>query len=157
MEVLGLDEDGLIVSCPNCLQKNRLAYSKLDQTNRCGKCKHDLPKVAEVINLSAAEDFNSLISRSPLPVLVDFWASWCGPCKMAAPEFAKAASNSAGSALFAKVSTEELPEVAQRFSVSSIPCFVLFVDGVEVNRMLGARPARDMVEFIRKFASSAHA
>ena len=95
-------------------------------------------------------EFESLVSQSKLPVLVDFWADWCGPCKMVAPELEKVAAQAAGRILVAKVNTEDLQQTAARFGIASIPTMALMRDGREVNRISGARPARDILQFVEQ-------
>ena len=94
--------------------------------------------------------FDALISRSKLPVLVDFWAPWCGPCKMVAPEFRKVAQETAGQFVLAKVNTEEVPSLAARFRVTAIPTMTLFRNGLEVARQAGAMPAPQIRKFIEQ-------
>ena len=94
--------------------------------------------------------FASLISRSAIPVLVDFWAAWCGPCKMVAPELVKVAGAGAGRWLVTKVNTEEVPELAAQFQIQSIPTLVLFRDGREVRRQSGAMPAAAILQFLEQ-------
>ena len=147
---LTLDEKGILVSCPSCGQRNRLQYRTLDKEAQCGNCKTRLPQPAETIHVGSDTAFENLVSQSKLPVLVDFWAEWCGPCKMVAPELEKVAAQAAGRLLVAKVNTEELQQTAARFSIASIPTMTLMRDGREVNRISGARPARDILAFVEQ-------
>ena len=94
--------------------------------------------------------FDSLIARSALPVLVDFWAPWCGPCKMMAPELAKVAADGAGRWLIAKVNTDELPDVGARFGIRAIPTLILFKGGREAARQSGALPAPSILQFLQQ-------
>ena len=136
--------------CPQCGQRNRLKFQGLTKTFRCGKCHNELPLPAEPVDVRSDAVFDSLITRSPLPVLVDFWAPWCGPCKMVAPEIHKVAAESAGRLVVAKINTEEVPSLAQRFRITAIPTMALFKNGLEVARQQGAMPAPG----IRKFVAS---
>jgi thioredoxin 2 len=147
---LQLDEKGILVSCSSCGQRNRLQYRTLDKKVQCGNCKTLLPHPAETIHVGTDRDFERLVSQSRLPVLVDFWAEWCGPCKMVAPELEKVAAQTAGRILVAKVNTEELQRTAARFSIASIPTMTLMRDGLEVNRISGAHPARDILTFVEQ-------
>lgn len=149
-DTLESGERGLLLTCPHCGKRNRMSYERLGQVFRCGQCHTELPKPGESIELDNQEVFNALISRSALPVLVDFWAPWCGPCKMVAPELAKIAQEGAGRWLVAKVNTERLPSLAQRFRVSSIPTLALFRGGREVARQAGALPASAIRQFIHQ-------
>ena len=140
------------MSCPSCGQRNRLQYRTLDKESQCGNCKTRLPHPNETIYVASDKEFERLVSQSPLPVLVDFWAEWCGPCKMVAPELEKVAAQASGKVLVAKVNTEELHRTAARFSIASIPTMTLMREGLEVNRISGARPARDILAFVEQNA-----
>jgi thioredoxin 2 len=150
MSALQLDSRGVIVSCPQCGQPNRLAYERVNQTPRCAKCGTTLPAPAEPIVIDSDESFHALTTRAALPVLVDFWAEWCGPCKMVAPEVAKVATLGAGRWLVAKLNTEEVPGPAQQFRVTSIPLFILFGGGREIARQAGAMPAAALRQFVEQ-------
>ena len=150
MNSIHLDDRGLLVTCPKCGQRNRLKYDKLGQTGRCGKCGNALHAPAEPIDVENDLAFDALTSRSPLPVLVDFWAPWCGPCKMVAPELNKIAREGAGKWLVAKVNTEKAQSLARRFRINAIPTMALFKSGLEVTRQVGAMAAPAIRKFLEQ-------
>ncbi|HTO02705.1 MAG TPA: thioredoxin [Opitutus sp.] len=150
MNAIELDDRGVIVVCPNCRQRNRIAYGRLNQVPNCAKCRLPLQVPGEPINVVDEVSFEALTTRSALPVLVDFWAPWCGPCKMVAPEVAKIAAEGAGQWIVAKLNTEDLPAPAQNFRISAIPLMVLFKDGREVARQAGAMPAQGIRQFLQQ-------
>ncbi|PIN86555.1 thioredoxin [Candidatus Woesearchaeota archaeon CG10_big_fil_rev_8_21_14_0_10_44_13] len=72
--------------------------------------------------------------------IVDFWAEWCGPCKMLGPVFEQLSKDYKGKLNFFKVNTEEASDIAERFSVMSIPCLIVMKDGQEMGRVVGYMP-----------------
>src|SRR5260221_6820159 len=148
MSVLETDDRGILVACAPCGQKNRLAYDHLNVVQRCGRCKQELPSLAAPMEVASAADFDRLVAKASLPVVVDFWAPWCGPCRMVAPELAKVAARQAGRLVVVKVNTDALPELGNRFGIRSIPTMSVFAGGKEVSRTTGARPAADIEAFV---------
>jgi thioredoxin 2 len=140
----------VIQPCPACGQKNRTIYERLGETGQCGRCKGELAPPAAPVEVRHEADFYSLVGDSPLPVLVDFWAPWCGPCRQVAPELVRVAQRQAGKLLVAKVNTEQLPTLATQHHIRSIPTMSVFVQGREVNRTMGARPAAAIEDFLRE-------
>ena len=148
MASLIADDRGVVTSCAACGQKNRLAYERLGDVVRCGKCKQPLPAPTAPVEVSQSTDFDQLVAHAAIPVVVDFWAPWCGPCRMVAPELEKVAARRAGQLIVVKVNTDALADLGQRLRVQSIPTLAVFAGGREVARTAGARPAADIEAFV---------
>ena len=83
--------------------------------------------------------------------IIDFWATWCGPCRMMAPVMAHASELLGDKVNVNKVETDEMQELAGQFDIMSIPTIILFKDGQEVHRMIGAVPQEAFLEELKKF------
>jgi thioredoxin len=95
--------------------------------------------------------FDEFISSHPKPILADFWAEWCGPCKMMGPVLDGLAKEWKDKVTIIKVNSETKPHLAQRFGISSIPTLILFKNGVEVHRVLGAMPMKQLQNELSRF------
>ena len=91
--------------------------------------------------------FNDAISNNKV-VLVDFWATWCGPCRMLAPVIEQLGAQYEGKVVVGKVDTDEQPALAMQFGITSIPTVILFKDGKEVERKVGAMPAQAYTQML---------
>lgn len=137
----------LQVVCPHCNAVNRLPAARLGEGGQCGKC-HQALFTAKPVELTSAS-FDAHMSRSDLPLVVDFWAPWCGPCRVMAPVFAQAAATLEPQVRLAKVNTEEQPALANRFAIRSIPTLALFKGGREVARQSGALDLARLTQWVR--------
>jgi thioredoxin 2 len=144
MAAFELDDRGIVTACGNCGRQNRLLFERLGETLRCGQCKQEIPPPSVPIEITSSVDFDRLIAKASIPVVVDYWAPWCGPCRMVAPELAKVATRQAGKILVVKVNTDVLTDLGERFRILSIPTMAVFARGREVARTAGARPAADI-------------
>jgi thioredoxin 2 len=125
--------DPKVSICPACGQKNRVRADAAGVPH-CGKCGKPLPWLAE----TGAADFEAVVEKAPIPVLIDFWAPWCGPCRMVAPAVERLSQELAGRLKVAKLNTDDEPGLGQRFGVQSIPTLVLMEGGRERDRIIGA-------------------
>lgn len=94
------------------------------------------------------DNFQQEVLNSPIPVVVDFFATWCGPCRMLAPVFESLSEDYEGKVKFVKLDVDEAGDVAKDYSVMSIPTLIIFKNGEEVAKNVGAMGAEDLEEWI---------
>jgi thioredoxin 1 len=96
-------------------------------------------------------NFDDEVVKSPLPVLLDFWASWCGPCRMIAPSLEQIAGEYEGRLKVGKINVDEQGELAQQHNVISIPTLAVYKDGRLVVQQSGAMPKPAIEALIKDY------
>ncbi len=94
--------------------------------------------MSEHVREVSDENFEHDVIGASEPVLVDFWAEWCAPCRMIAPTVEAVAKEYEGRAHVVKLNVDDNPNVAQRYGIKGIPTLILFRDGKEAERIVGA-------------------
>jgi thioredoxin 1 len=85
------------------------------------------------------QSFEQDVLKSPLPVLVDFWAPWCGPCRLAGPVIDNVAQKMEGKAKVFKLNVDDNPDTACTYSVTGIPTIIIFRNGKLEKRLVGVQ------------------
>lgn len=137
------------IVCHHCKAINRVPDERLHDDPVCGACKKAILP-AEPIEVTLA-NFDVLVERSELPVVIDFWATWCAPCRAMAPMFADAAKALQGRAILGKLDTDAEGALAARFGIRSIPTIIIFKRGSEVAREMGTHTASQIVSWVESF------
>ena len=92
----------------------------------------------------AKDSFGTEVLQKREPVLVDFWAPWCGPCRIVGPVLEKLSNEYSGKLKFAKLNVDDNQEIAAQFDVRGIPCMIIFKNGSELDRIIGAYPEPEL-------------
>lgn len=92
-------------------------------------------------------DFEAVVLKSDKPVLVDFNATWCGPCRMLKPALEEVAEERPDVKVVG-IDIDENPELAREYSIYSIPCLIVFRDGMEAERSVGLIPKENVLELL---------
>ena len=95
------------------------------------------------------KNFDTEVTNSASPVLVDFWAEWCGPCKMLSPIVDELAKDLQGKLKVAKVNVDNEGNLAAKFNIMSIPTLLVFKNGQVVNQIVGAMPKAQLLAKIQ--------
>jgi thioredoxin 1 len=108
--------------------------------------------MGEYTTVATDADFAATIG-SDTPTLVDFWAEWCGPCKMMTGPLEELAETNAGKLTVAKLNVDDNPGTASNYQVMSIPTMIIFQNGEEKRRLVGARSKGQLESELMEFTN----
>ena len=91
--------------------------------------------------------FDEVVLKSEVPVLVDFFAEWCGPCKMMEPVLNQVSEEISG-AKIVSVDVDDAERLAIAYCISNIPCMILFKNGEEADRIIGRVQKQKIIDTI---------
>jgi thioredoxin 1 len=111
--------------------------------------------MSEFVKEVSDSSFEKDVLGSSKPVLVDFWAQWCTPCRMLAPTVEAVAQQYSDSADVVKLNVDDNPATAQRYGIKGIPTLILFRQGKEVERVVGATSKESITRMIEKYTTAA--
>lgn len=144
----------LLLRCHKCNVRNRIPSGRISDNPKCGKCgaliKTENILSGKVIKVTDS-NFEETVIQSPLPVLLDCWASWCGPCKMMAPVMDELAEDWKGKIKVAKLNVDDNKLVSARFRISSIPTFLAFDGGKITSSLVGAVSKNELRKLMAHF------
>lgn len=98
-------------------------------------------------------DLEDGIVQATGPLLVDFWAEWCGPCRALAPSLEELGNEFTGRASIAKLNVDDNPDAAGRYGVRAIPTLILFKNGEEKERLVGAQPKQSIAALLDRYVA----
>ena len=145
-----MSETARHIICPSCGGTNRVPADRDARQAKCGRCGTALFSGAPTA--AAAATFDKQISRSDVPVVVDFWADWCGPCHAMAPIYAQVTSQLEPDFRFLKLDTEAEPAIAGRYNIRGIPTLMVFKHGQVLAQRAGVVDATTLKAWLKPFA-----
>src|SRR5918998_2599446 len=106
-----------------------------------------------IVQLNAM-NWNNIVLNSDMPVLVDFWAEWCGPCRIVGPVVEQIAQTHADKIKVVKLNVDENQEIAMKYGIQSIPSLLLYKEGREIGRTIGAASKEAYQRFVEQTLSN---
>jgi len=100
--------------------------------------------------IATDQNFEEEVLKSPVPVVVDFWAAWCVPCKMIAPTLEELGEEFSGKVKIAKLNVDENRGTATNYGIRGIPSLLLFKDGAVKEQMVGVHSKQEISDMISK-------
>ena len=133
--------------CPDCGATNLYPPAAEGKKVVCGRCKSGLPLPGTVLEPTRAQA-ETILGRSGLPVLVDFFSPTCGPCQLMHPAVERLARRRAGELVVVRINVQWEPDLARAFGVQGVPTFVIVSRGSERDRTSGAMPEEDFAFWV---------
>jgi thioredoxin 1 len=93
-------------------------------------------------------NFDKIVLKAEIPVVVDFWAPWCRPCLMAAPVLEELAEEYSGRITVAKFNVDQDRKVAAKYSIMAIPNLIIFKDGKPFSQIVGYKPKAELKRYL---------